>query len=655
MQISNITPLYSVPSPDEQLRERMMVNGIPAPNHFVWDGQFHRFPTKDGNDDAGWYILYDVGDIQCGAFGDWRQLGNYGFHADVGRPLSEYEKTMAQLRMEEAKKRAEEEVRKKNNEAAILCKKIWDRSPPASEEHPYLMAKGIHPHIARIYNDGSLIVPLYNIEGELTSIQYIPQEGNKKFHPGAKVSGSFCTLGVIDNRVFIVEGFATGATVFEETGVATVVAFSANALEPITGIIRSKYPAAIIVIIADNDSKGIGQNAANHAASRHGASVIVSPSSGEKGTDVNDYKLSGGDVKSLIMPEMEMMKKMQVIFGDQLSTEFEAPDEIIQGLIVSKAMTVLYGDSNSGKTFFALSLAMAVAEGVPCYGRAVDPGIVLYLATEAPGSIRSRMQALKRYHGRNLANLAMVPVPLNFYSNAGDASSVINLVKEIESIRSSKVKMIIGDTLARMSAGANENSGEDMGPVMERFSMVATQTGAAVVVIHHNGKDQARGARGWSGIRAHIDTEIEVEDSQGVKSAKVTKQRELGSKGDEIIFKLEVIEMGKSKFGSEVTTCVAIANNDTMARRWDKTELKRIELLKEIVFFYDGQTNAGFPFVTKEDIKRYLVTQKGMSEDNARKNLQENNRSRFLGALIADGLVRAQDDGFVVMYTSDDV
>lgn len=648
MQTSNITKLYSEPleSPTEQLRSHMRGNGIPAPSVFQWDGQIHRFPTKDGHDDAGWYVLYDD-NIPAGAYGDWRTGTHITFVANIGRTLTDGEIQQNRMRLQEIKRINDEARRMKNERASETCQQIWDDAPGADREHPYLKSKGILPHIARIHGDGRLIVPLFNPDGTLSTLQYIDAMGGKLYQLGGATKAKFCTLGEIKKKVFIVEGFATGATVYETTETATVIAYSAGNLEPVAGVVRAQYPTADIVIVADNDANGVGYNHAMQASSKHGCRVIMPPTPG----DANDFRQSGGDLFGLLTTDANLIDKMQVVFGDQLSDTYEAPDEVIQGLIVANSMSVIYGDSNSGKTFLALSLAMAVAEGVPCYGRAVDPGLVLYLATEAPGSIRSRMQALKRYHGRSLSNLAMVPVPLNFHSTPGDATSVIHLVEELERIKGKKVRMIIGDTLARMSAGANENSGEDMGPVMERFSMVTAHTGSAVVIIHHNGKDQARGARGWSGIRAHIDTEIEVEDSQGIKSAKVTKQRELGSKGEEILFKLEVIEMGKSKFGAKVTTCVAIPNNDAMAKRWDKTELKRIELLKEIIFFYDGQVSTGYPFVTKEDIKRYLVTQKGMSEDNARKNLQENNKTRFLGALISDGLVRAQDGGFVVLYT----
>lgn len=623
----------------------MRGNGIPCPPSFQWDGCIHRFPTKDGNDDAGWYVLFDD-NIPAGVYGDWRTGSKITFVANIGRTLSPSEVQQNRMRIAEATKRHDEARRMANERASETCQQIWDSAPPAGDEHPYLKSKGVLPHVARINNDGRLLVPLFNPDGTLSTLQYIDPNGGKLYHVGGATKAKFCTLGEIDRRVFIVEGFATGATVFETTNTATVIAYSAGNLEPVAGVIRAQNPTVDIVIVADNDENGIGYNHALQASSKHGCRIIMPPNEG----DANDFRQSGGDLFGLLTAETNMIDKMQVVFGNELSDTYEVPDEVIQGLIVASSMAVIYGDSNSGKTFFALSLAMAVAEGVPCYGRSVDPGLVVYLATEAPGSIRSRMQALKKHHGRKLSDMAMVPVPLNFYSNAGDASSVVTLVEELERIKGKKVRMIIADTLARMSAGANENSGEDMGPVMERFSMVASHTKAAVVVIHHNGKDQAKGARGWSGIRAHIDTEIEVIDADGLKSAKVTKQRELGSKGDEIRFKLEIIPMGTSKFGADVTTCVAVWNQDPALQKWTVPQQKRIQWLKDMLRGLDCDPN-DFPRVTREQVKKYLMTRQNMTEENARKNMGERDASRFVGGLIADKMIYAQEGGFVVTFT----
>lgn len=77
-------------------------------------------------------------------------------------------------------------------------------------------------------------------------------------------------------------------------------------------------------------------------------------------------------------------------------------------------------------------------------------------------------------------------------------------------------------------------------------------------MIHHSGKDAAKGMRGWSGLRAAVDTEIEVtaDEATGLRSAEITKQRDLPGKGERIGFRLEVVEMGTGKWGHPLTSCI---------------------------------------------------------------------------------------------------
>jgi hypothetical protein len=315
------------------------------------------------------------------------------------------------------------------------------------------------------------------------------------------------------------------------------------------------------------------------------------------------------------------------------------------------SMAVLYGDSNSGKTFFALSLAAHIATGQPFFGRQIDPGLVVYLASEAPGSIRSRMQAIKKHYGCSLENLAMVPVPLNFYANEGDARDVIELVKTIEQIKGKPVRLIIGDTLARMSAGANENSGEDMGPVMARFDSVAQSTGAAMLAIHHNGKDQAKGARGWSGIRAHIDTEIEVMEKDGIRSATITKQRELPGKGEVIYFRLEVVEMGVTKFGKPATTCVAVPDESASTEQPHKKPTKHDENVRtfERAWFNSGaEIREDKPYISRSALRELLISD-GMSERTAKNKTEASRSDGLIAPMLNAGTIMPFEHGWVVV------
>lgn len=247
---------------------------------------------------------------------------------------------------------------------------------------------------------------------------------------------------------------------------------------------------------------------------------------------------------------------LSIMFADELPDTYEAPDELVQGLLTVGGGSVLYGDSNSGKTFFAIDIASAVALGVDWMGRRTEQGLVVYLAAESPKSVCSRVQAYKKHHGVSMPNFAVVQNSINLFAGDADTKAIIKTVKMIEAQRNQKVRLIVGDTLARLSAGANENAGQDMGLVIERFDRIRSECDAHFMLIHHSGKNIAAGARGWSGVRAAVDVEIEVTDLAAGRCAEVTKDRDLGSKDERIGFRLDSVEMGHSKWGASVATCV---------------------------------------------------------------------------------------------------
>jgi hypothetical protein len=96
-----------------------------------------------------------------------------------------------------------------------------------------------------------------------------------------------------------------------------------------------------------------------------------------------------------------------------------------------------------------------------------------------------------------------------------------------------------------------------MGALVMNMDSIRAATGACVLFVHHSGKDQAKGARGHSSLRAAIDTEIEVVAEEGTeaKVATVVKQREM-PKGDKFAFSLGMVELGQNRHGEPVTTCL---------------------------------------------------------------------------------------------------
>jgi len=81
------------------------------------------------------------------------------------------------------------------------------------------------------------------------------------------------------------------------------------------------------------------------------------------------------------------------------------------------------------------------------------------------------------------------------------------------------------------------------------------ETGAAVLLIHHCGKDASKGARGHSSLRGAVDTEIAIEGQAGRRTATVTKQRDLPS-GQLFAFELEQQMLGHDEDGDPVFSCI---------------------------------------------------------------------------------------------------
>ena len=252
-------------------------------------------------------------------------------------------------------------------------------------------------------------------------------------------------------------------------------------------------------------------------------------------------------------------QRLDYVLAQELDLDVSTfDDELIEGTLGRGAMAVLYGDSNSGKTFCAIDMAAAVARGVDWLGKPTDAGLVVYLATESPTSVGMRLTAYQRHHGLRVPGFVIVKSPINLFDGNADTAAVIHLVSELESEHGAKVALIVGDTLARLAVGANENAGEDMGQVVRNIDAIRASTGAAFLVIHHTGKDAAKGMRGWSGLRAATDTEIEVtaDEASGLRSAEITKQRDFPGKGDRIGFRLVPVHLGLNRWSNDRGSCV---------------------------------------------------------------------------------------------------
>lgn len=264
--------------------------------------------------------------------------------------------------------------------------------------------------------------------------------------------------------------------------------------------------------------------------------------------------------------------------GEQAAPEFDKParpleiewfDDIsaaltdsylIKGMIAQEAMSVVYGPSNSGKTFFALDLAYHVAIGASWRSRRVSQAAVLYLAAEGGRGVVNRIVALQREHGVCDVPLALKRAGMDLLHDQADLQHIYDLATSVKEKFAGLPLMIVIDTLSRVMAGGDENSAADMTALIRNIDAIRSATGAHVMLVHHTGKDSARGARGHSSLRAATDTEIEVQTEDGTRAAMVTKQRDYQG-GETFAFDLKSVTLGMDQDGDEVTSCVLTATD----------------------------------------------------------------------------------------------
>lgn len=264
--------------------DAMLNAGIVTRDPIIDDGKLHRIHVEGDKRGTknGAYILFTNGGwfqhFNTGVTGKWSANGK-------NAPLS---KEM-RLQIEADRKQRQIEMQQRHDDAAKKAQSIWFRCLPVSN-HPYLTKKKIQPYNAKIHN-GALVIPIYSPNRELVNLQFIDADGNKRFLSGGKKKGCFSVIGKPTNTILICEGFATAASLHENTEHMTVIAMDCGNLEPVAREVKKLYPTSQIVICGDNDASGVGQLKARSAAIAVFGQVLIPET---VGFDWNDELTNGG-------------------------------------------------------------------------------------------------------------------------------------------------------------------------------------------------------------------------------------------------------------------------------------------------------------------------------------------------------------------------
>lgn len=337
-------------------------------------------------------------------------------------------------------------------------------------------------------------------------------------------------------------------------------------------------------------------------------------------------------------------KKSRLYFemGDQLNPNTANP-YLVKGMMGQGSLVQIYGPPNSGKTTVAADFAFHMAYGLKSWqGKKINPGPVLYLSTESPESIRRRKRAFEKEYkleGKSCA-FGLVPCSIDLME-AKTAKEIVDLIKQFEVAVGRPTSAVVVDTLARAMHG-DENSAKDMGLAIRAFDLIREYTKAAVILVHHSGKDSTKGARGSSALKGAIDSEFEIRP--GVIRTRKQRDMEIGV---DMPFALKAVTLGQDQDGDPVTACV-LSRDDTVfdLDPAEDRSPQANEVLEHIQVLADMEDllvprEGGFP-AKRIELK---VLREGLKKDHV--SLYRN-INRLLGTLEVSGAISVQDNWIFV-------
>lgn len=256
------------------------------------------------------------------------------------------------------------------------------------------------------------------------------------------------------------------------------------------------------------------------------------------------------------------------------------PTWLVDKIITEGGFASLYAPPASYKSFVALSMALAVAYGDKWMGRPTKQCGVLYIAGEGARGLGKRIKAWQRKHGREDidAPFRLLAMSVNL-TDPLQSAKVIRTAMALAALEGSPIGLVVIDTVARSMAGADENSAQDMGRFVEACGAICLEVQAAVLGIHHTGKDTERGARGSNALLGGVDAEIKLERFEDRLTVTVTKQKD-DEEGDPIQLCVEKVDIGTPL--APATSLVVVTNEAAQALAVGETLTAREERFKAL-------------------------------------------------------------------------
>lgn len=458
---------------------------------------------------------------------------------------------------------------KPSHAAGVTPAELWERCEPATEGHAYIVAKRGNADGLRVVRAGDdlrigghavagwLAIPACSLDGTMRTLQLVPPPGTgtKLNLPGGTFGDGMYVVGDLSQsgRAFVVEGIATAWACWRATGCASVATFGAGRMATVARALRNAKAALPLVVVAD---RGQEANAERVALDVRGSWVAM-PSDKPNNYDANDYASEYGNegLSDLLDHAKTPAMRYRLLTADAVA---KAPplEWLVRGVLPATGLACIFGASGSGKSFLALDLCAAVADGARWFDCRVMAAPVVYCALEGEAGFAQRVRAWKLNRDRAMPDkLQFVLQPFGLLTG-DDVTALADAVQASGCAGG----LLVVDTLNRAASGADENSSSDMGHIIDAAKALQTRCGGLVLLVHHSGKDASRGLRGHSSLIAALDASIEVVRTDTAQAWRLDKSKD-GRDGITHPFTLWPVEIGKHLDGEPITSCV-VARDD---------------------------------------------------------------------------------------------
>ena len=225
------------------------------------------------------------------------------------------------------------------------------------------------------------------------------------------------------------------------------------------------------------------------------------------------------------------------------SLQYRAPEYLVEGLIETATLGLIFGEPGCGKTFVAVDIALSVASGTPFHGRSVKKGPVFFIAGEGHNGLIRRCAAWAKARDVSLQGLPMFKSERAAqFLDGASAATVAEAVDQLADMHGSPA-LIVVDTLARNFGAGDENNTKDMSEFVTAIdNLKARYPGCAVLIVHHSGHADRLRARGAIALKGALDVEFRIQRDEQTVTMINTKMKDAEPPAD-LCLTLERIEL----------------------------------------------------------------------------------------------------------------